>query len=32
VLLELRDGGAGGPEDLFFTLTAASGTSQEQAA
>ena len=32
VLLELRDGGAGGLEDLFFTLTAPGGTSQEQAA
>ncbi len=32
VLLELRDGGAGGLEDLFFTLTASGGTGQERAA
>ncbi len=32
VLLELREGGAGGLEDLFFTLTAPGGTSQQQAA
>jgi len=32
VLLELREGGAGGLEDLFFTLTAPGATAQEQAA